>query len=196
MAHENDNTAPDDRREQPDAPRDAAAAGSPGAAFGHHRNPRVRVEAEFSRIARTRMAGVPICNPALQVETIGFQRWQDEWLGILITPWALNLMLLPGGGDAFRALWPGDSQWWQFPSGAYEFLGNREPGLGPYQVCSLFSPVFEFATQDAARDTARAALAALFVPGGAAQATAAAAPDAPPLSRRAFLRTLLAGPRE
>jgi len=166
---------------------------------GPHRNPHGRVEAAFARIARTRMADVPVCNPALRVEAVGFQRWQDEWLCILITPWALNLMLLPGGGSAFRAIWPGDSQWWQFPSGAYEFLGNREPGLGPYQMCSLFSPVFEFASQEAARDTARAALAALLEPVRDAPhgTQAAAAPaDAPPLTRRAFLRTLLPGPRE
>jgi len=166
---------------------------------GPHRNPHGRVEAAFARIARTRMADVPMCNPALHVEAIGFQRWQDEWLCILITPWALNLMLLPGGGSAFRAIWPGDSQWWQFPSGAYEFLGNREPGLGPYQMCSLFSPVFEFASQEAARETARAALAALLEPardGPDGTPTAAAPADAPPLTRRVFLRTLLPGARE
>ena len=166
---------------------------------GPHRNPHGRVEAAFARIARTRMADVPMCNAALRVEAVGFQRWQDEWLCILITPWALNLMLLPGGGSAFRAIWPGDSQWWQFPSGAYEFLGNREPGLGPYQMCSLFSPVFEFASQEAARETARAALAALLEPARDSPdgtRTAAAPADAPPLTRRAFLRTLLPGSRE
>ena len=183
------------RSGRPDGPRDAAGDEASDT-FGHHRNPRARVEAAFSHIARTRMADVPVCNPALHVETVGFQRWQDEWLGILVTPWALNLMLLPGGGGVFRALWPGDSQWWQFPSGAYEFLGNREPGLGPYQVCSLFSPVFEFATQDAARDTAHAALAALFAATAPAGTVDSASPEAAGLSRRAFLRTLLAGSRE
>lgn len=133
-----------------------------------HLNPRCRIEAVFTRIAATRMAGAPVCNPALEVEMVGVRRWQDEWLGALITPWAINLMLLPGGGRRFRALWPGDTQWWQFPAGAYEFLGNREPGLGAYQVHSLFSPARDFVSQDLARTAARSALEALFEPAGSA----------------------------
>lgn len=136
--------------------------GHAGPCAEQHCNPRRRAEAAFARIAATRMAGAPTCNAALQVELVDVLRWQDEWLGVLITPWAINLLLLPGGGRNFRALWPGDTQWWQFPSGAYEFLGNRERELGAYQVRALFSPALEFATQDAAREAARAALMALF----------------------------------
>ena len=50
----------------------------------------------FSRIQAERMADVPLLNPALTVETVGFRLWQDSWLGVLITPWSMNLLALAG----------------------------------------------------------------------------------------------------
>lgn len=137
-----------------------------GMAGDERLNPRRRVEATFERMARTRMSGAAVCNPALQVELVCVRRWQDEWLGVLITPWAINLILMPGGGRAFRALWPGDTQWWRFPSGAFEFLGNREHGLGAYQMHTLYAPALQFMTQEAARQAAHGAMEALFEPAG------------------------------
>ncbi|MFV0664042.1 [NiFe]-hydrogenase assembly chaperone HybE [Denitromonas sp.] len=136
----------------------------------------------FRRIHAERMASLPICNRALSVAVPAFERWQGDWVGVLIAPWAINLLILPGGG-VFEALSVGMRQRWSFPSGDYEFLGSEEVGLGPYQSCSLFSPVSEFDSQDEAVAVARAALAGLLVP----------PPEAcrVPLDRRAFLRTAL-----
>lgn len=144
-------------------------------------DPAAAVEAAFARIAATRMAGLPLNNPALAVEACGFRRWNGLWLGVLVTPWTVNLMLLPGGNPAFRRLGADQRQTWTFPSGDYDFLGAEEAGLGPYQSCSLFSPAFEFAGQDEARAAAAAALVALLAPPDDA------APRPRPISRRAFL---------
>lgn len=142
-------------------------------------DPVSRLERAFAAIAATRMAGLPLCNPALAVEACGFRPWNGLWLGVLVTPWAINLMLLPGGNPAFRRLAADQRQTWAFPSGAYAFHGAEEAGLGAYQSCSLFSPAFEFPCQDEARAAAAAALSALLAPPGDV------APR--PLSRRAFL---------
>jgi len=48
-----------------------------------------------------------------------------------------------------------------FPSGSYDFVAGHEAGVGPCFSCSLFSPVFEFDSQEAAEATAMAALAAI-----------------------------------
>jgi hypothetical protein len=40
-----------------------------------------RLEAVFNDIARTRMAGLPICNSAVRVQAAGFREWQGRWLG-------------------------------------------------------------------------------------------------------------------
>lgn len=116
----------------------------------------------FAEIARTRMADMPFCNGALQVEAVGFRSWDGRWLGVLITPWCMNLMLLPQDPAAWRHVRYGDSQGYPLPAGVFEFISAREPLVGDYQSCSLFSPVFEFGDQEGARMTALAALDALF----------------------------------
>ena len=149
---------------------------------GFDSDPTATVEAVFRRIHTERMSGLPICNRALQVRATGFRRWQGDWVGVLVAPWAINLLVLPGGG-AFTPLAVGQSQQWAFPSGSYDFMGNREAGLGPYQFCSLFSPVSEFSTQAEAEAVAEAALGALLAPPPEAKLA--------PVDRRAFLRSAL-----
>ncbi|MCZ4305653.1 [NiFe]-hydrogenase assembly chaperone HybE [Zoogloeaceae bacterium G21618-S1] len=145
-------------------------------------DPTAAVEAVFRRIHHQRMVGLPICNAALSVAVLGFQPWQGDWVGALVAPWAINLLMLPGGG-AFRALSVGQTQDWVFPSGNYTFMGSREPGLGAYQFCSLFSPLSGFSDQSEAEAVAQAALVGLL--------TAPPEAQTPPLGRRAFLRTAL-----
>lgn len=115
----------------------------------------------FRRIERERMQGLPLINPALRVKAVGFRQWHGHCLGVLITPWFMNLMLLPSEGDDWQQLNIGDKQLHQLPSGPYEFILGEEAGIGRYQMCSLFSPVFEFSDQETAETTAEAAMEAL-----------------------------------
>ena len=104
----------------------------------------------FNRIQRERMQGLPLLNPVLRVECVGFRPWQGHCLGVLITPWFMNLMLLPGEGDAWEGLSVGEKVIHRFPSGPYELIVGDEEGIGRYQLCPLFSPMFEFASQEMA----------------------------------------------
>lgn len=125
-------------------------------------NPAPALQRRFEHILHTQLNGVPLLNPALRVQAVGFRPWSAHWLGVLVTPWFMNLMLLPRE----RAQWPEvgarESRHYVFPAGVFEFIGGRDAVLGSYQACSLFSPMFEFADPAAAHDTAVAALAALF----------------------------------
>ncbi len=107
----------------------------------------------FRRIERKRMQGLPFLNPALKVEAVGFVPWETGVLGVLITPWFMNLVLLPGTAD-WRQLRVGSKVRHSFPSGCYEFTVGDEPGIGRYQSCSLFSPMQAFEDQAAAVATA------------------------------------------
>ncbi|MEJ2622090.1 MAG: [NiFe]-hydrogenase assembly chaperone HybE [Candidatus Thiodiazotropha sp.] len=113
------------------------------------------LEVQFRCIERQRMQGLPLLNSALEVEAVGFRVWQDLCLGVLITPWFMNLMLIPHEGDSWRDRQIGDKQTYQFPSGPYEFILGEEEGVGRYEMCSLFSPMFEFSDQQTAVTTAK-----------------------------------------
>lgn len=127
------------------------------------RSPEVaRLEGLFRHIERHRMAGVPVLNGALQVRAVGFRSWSGYQLGVLITPWFMNLILL-GEGDGADVLErsPGEKVRHLFPSGVYEFIVAEEPVLGRYQACSLFSPMNSFDSQVLAEATAREVLSGL-----------------------------------
>ncbi|SMF97735.1 [NiFe] hydrogenase assembly chaperone, HybE family [Methylomagnum ishizawai] len=152
--------------------------------------PVARLVEVFERLARTGMADLPIANPALRVEAVGFVAWDSEWVGVLITPWAVNLMVLPGQPEVSTntGLDGGAIQSRRFPSGVYGFRTGHIDGLGVYQSCSLFSPPGEFADQDAARAVALEIMGLLF------QLEAALAPPPVQVSRRSFLRGRFGGP--
>lgn len=124
--------------------------------------------AAFMRIAATRMAGIPLCNPALRVATVGFRPWEPGTeVGVLVTPWALNLMVISSSCDDSLRLAADTRQHREFPSGGYDFLGGEEPECGAFQFCSLFSPVFEFRDQESAVEVAEVIITELFASGSA-----------------------------
>ncbi|MDR2173437.1 MAG: [NiFe]-hydrogenase assembly chaperone HybE [Burkholderiales bacterium] len=157
-------------------------------------DPSPRLCEGFERIAHTRMQGLPFLNPALRVEAIGFRPWQAFWLGVVVTPWMMNLMLLPCESEQWPTVARGERLHYQFPAGDYDFIMAHDDTLGEYMMCSLFSPVQQFCDHEVARLTAEFALKALFE----SDAPEAASEETPrptlheklatPLSKRDFLR--------
>jgi len=113
-----------------------------------------RLESTFNYIFKERMADVPITNDKIEVRAIAFQRWQESYLGVMITPWFMNLMLLPGKSENWDDKQELSTNTYTFPSGNYQFLTGFEPDIGKYQMCSLFSPMFVFSDNNAAIETA------------------------------------------
>ncbi len=105
-----------------------------------------------------RMAGLPIHNPRLTVETLGFRRIGAGVAGVVVTPWMMSIVHVP---DEVIAR-PGDSLDRAFPSGVYPFVAGDLPGFGAVETCSLFSPMDEFGDLEAARLAAGAAADGLF----------------------------------
>ncbi len=150
-----------------------------------------QLRAAFVRIAATRMAGLPLNNPALSVATVGFVPWSEVQVGVLIAPWAINLAVVSDHPNALR-LGVDERQTWRFPSGEYELMGGNEPECGPFQFCSLFSPAFEFADQATAEATAVAIMQGLLAKadddGREAARMVGTSTLQAPVSRRGFLR--------
>ncbi len=120
------------------------------------------LEADFTEIWNGKMRDVPMVNALLQVEAIGFRLHEGRPLGVLLSPWFMNLVLLSAEGEDWSGLTPGEKEVIEFPSGAYEFTHNTREMVGGYKACSLFSAMGEFRSQAQAVDVARAVMGALF----------------------------------
>jgi [NiFe] hydrogenase assembly HybE family chaperone len=154
----------------------------------------------YRQVQRERMQGIPLLNPALRVEAIGFQ-WaagDDDAAsappiaeGVLVTPWFMSLVRLPAVAQAHQDR-VGRSQVRDFGCEQFDFIGSHDPAIGYHETCALFSPMNDFDTQALACDTARATLAALRPQAPARPARAAAEPMP---ARRAFFLARGSSPR-
>lgn len=168
-------------------------------------DPSDRLVAGYTTIERLRMQGLPFLNPALQVDAVDFAPWEAFWLGVMITPWFVNLTLVPRDPARWPRVGQGDKTTYAFPAGRYEFIAGHDPLLGDYQTCALFSPAEDFGDHASARLVATLARAALFDDGNAETPDvgvpfAAPVPEGPgpiarleaelakPVSKRDFLR--------
>ncbi|MBB6306737.1 [NiFe]-hydrogenase assembly chaperone HybE [Xanthobacter tagetidis] len=123
-----------------------------------------RFEAAFREIHAGKMKGVPFVNETLSVKALGFRIHDGRGLGVLVTPWFMNLILLPGPDEDWSGAKTGEKSLMDFASGTYEFLAADRPETGPYRACSLFSPMFDFTSMLQAVETAAAVIPALLDP--------------------------------
>jgi [NiFe] hydrogenase assembly HybE family chaperone len=125
-----------------------------------------KFEEAFRELHRGKMRDVPFLNKAIQVQAIGFRPYEDDvigrsTLGVLLTPWFMNLIVVPDEKPD-PAPQIGTKSYVSFPSGKYEFIWSHRDETGPYRACSLFSPVQELASQLKAVEIGVEVLKALF----------------------------------
>ena len=106
------------------------------------------IEMTFQRIEQEQMQDIPLLNPALRVQSIGFQVYEGRALGIIITPWMMNLLMLPSEQDDWSELKLGDKTHHRLPANEFRFMVNEIDGIGICQTHSLYSPMHEFMNQD------------------------------------------------
>lgn len=123
-----------------------------------------KLEALYTHVEKERMKGIPIINPRLKVKAVGIQEWGGYWFGVMLTPWFMNLLLLPK--DESQCDWKGEPVgskiFKQFPAGRFEFIVSHETALGRFLMSSLFSPVLEFGDQETAEMTAETVVSEVF----------------------------------
>ncbi|MCB1358025.1 MAG: [NiFe]-hydrogenase assembly chaperone HybE [Maritimibacter sp.] len=120
------------------------------------------LEAEFTEIWHGKMRDVPMVNKLLHVQAVGFRLHEGRPLGVLLSPWFMNLVQLPAEGEDWSDLVAGAKEAIAFPSGEYEFIHNTRGAIGGYKACSLFSPMGDFRSQAQAVEVAEAVMVALF----------------------------------
>lgn len=153
----------------------------------------VEMVERFKTIGELNMRGLPVYNENLQVEAIGFQPYDEDYLGILVTPWFMNVILLPQDKtsmDYSLVASPIDET---LPAGTWQFMFGGDEVVGLYKSLSLHSPMFAFNNQDLARIEAKRRLNSLMTPPKAIIDDVARQQVPENDSRRAFLRGQLNG---
>ncbi|EJW11487.1 Rubredoxin [Rhodovulum sp. PH10] len=134
--------------------------GEPAEAVG------ARLVSAYREVART-MRDLPVYNPRLDVEAVGFRLHDGHALGVLVTPWFMNIVLVAReGGPPLPDAALGAFRTVDFPAGRVSLLVGEVFGFGRLDTASLFSPMAGFDDPATARETAAAALLALFRPAG------------------------------
>lgn len=108
----------------------------------------------FSAIDKERMQGLPFYNSQLSVEAIDFQEIEQGFIGALITPWFINIILLFKSPPE-QSIPLGNKITHSFPSGEHDFMVGEDELLGRYDFISLASPTSKYKSQQKACDFAR-----------------------------------------
>lgn len=155
-------------------------------------DPSAFLEAHYRHVWQTRMHDLPFVNAALAVEAVGFARYEGDWLGVVITPWFLNLLLVSGGGHLWGDIPAGERRYLNLPCGTMQFIADDDPDIGPYQYCPLIAPVDQLPDMATARLVAADAIKTVFGPPPAPVETqpAVATDEKTEVSRRGFFRRL------
>ncbi|MDA9503768.1 hydrogenase formation protein HupJ [Bradyrhizobium sp. CCBAU 11386] len=147
----------------------------------------------YRQIGDRAMRDLPIYNDALGVEAVGFRRFNGTIVGIMVTPWFMNVVM---PASAVAQTMSGATVQVRFPAGNIEFIISEVGQMGRIASCSLFSPMFQLADMAAARATAEAAIVELMLPADSEEAVRRREPATTPIDRRNFLRGALTERRE
>jgi [NiFe] hydrogenase assembly HybE family chaperone len=108
-----------------------------GSGHRHEENPGELV----ARCFRERSEPAGPVNPLLNCASIGFTLCQGDWLGVVITPWFMDLVLLPGGGNLWGDIPAGQRRYVELPQGTVAFTAAEDSRLGAYQHAPLVATV-------------------------------------------------------
>lgn len=122
-----------------------------------------RLVSVYRDSVQPRMQDLPVYNAALQVEARGFRLRDGHCSGVLITPWCMNLVLLPVDGDSWAGLSPGSQVEADFPAGTYLLTLSLPAGSEPHLCLTLFTTVLAFPHQDMAQQVADEVLRRMYL---------------------------------
>lgn len=107
---------------------------------GFAADPAPLLVAQYERIAREQMADLPFYHTAMPIvaECVLFE---EQWLGCVLTPWMLSVVVLPGPDQHWPRRGSGERLALQLPCGDMTFMVGELPEIGQLLACSLMSPL-------------------------------------------------------
>jgi [NiFe] hydrogenase assembly HybE family chaperone len=119
------------------------------------------LQEHFEEIRVTHMRGLPILNPHMAVEVVAVRDFGEHRMCVLITPWFMNLVLLPGN-EEWSGVEQGESVSIELPRESLDFMVSHDDAIATFLSVVLFRTVTDFPDQDTAREVARQVMHELF----------------------------------
>ena len=128
-------------------------------------HPRVLALIEQFRRIDAGMRDLPIYNDKIAIAAIGFRVFGEaELLGVVLTPWFMNLIMLPIERVPLDMHEIGKTVSVELPAGQRNFVIGGDKVIGLYKAHSLHSPVLNFTLPGQAQAEAKRMLALLMTP--------------------------------
>lgn len=108
---------------------------------GFDASPHGEMQAALVPVAAGEMHDLPFVHPQMPVYVTPCTLFEGQWLGSVVTPWMLSLLIFPGPQQYWPRRKVGERIGLQLPYGEMTFTVGELPGIGQYLSCSLMSPL-------------------------------------------------------
>lgn len=113
---------------------------------GFNENPAPLFQSAMEQVAKE-MQDLPFYRPHIQCYCPKFVLFENQWIGTVLTPWMMSIVILPGAAQQWVAREIGDKIAVQLPYKTLTFTVSGLATIPQYLSCSLHSPLDPALTQ-------------------------------------------------